>query len=76
MSCFLGAVNDLCCFKLICSLMWLLFHRLCCAAACFWCQTWVPCCEGHSEVSEGVTALPTTTMTTAMCVLLDCLNTA
>lgn len=27
--------------------------------------TRVPCCEGHSEVSQGVTASPTTAMTTA-----------
>lgn len=27
--------------------------------------TWVPCCEGHSEVGRGVTASPTASVTAA-----------
>lgn len=53
-------MSDSCCFTLIHSPMWSLFHTLRCAASCSQCRTRAPCCEGHAEVREGTTASPTT----------------
>lgn len=53
---------SVCCLQLI---SWLTFLSRVVFAVFSVSETWVPCCEGHGGVGQGVTASPTRAMTTA-----------